>query len=716
MVANWVQRRSSDKDIERRTRQLKEIMRLGSELRADVELDRILTQVVEGITGTLGFRAAALNLIRPDQTMEVAATAGLNEAERQILVQSPPPLPRLLAVMRPEFCISHSYFISHEYKHLLEGIETVSIYTPLSPSAQRAPDAWHPDDMLLVPLISPREDRLLGIISLDQPEDGKVPTLDTIELVEMFAGQAALAIETSHLFQERELERKALEAQLFDLLYQLEQVRQGNLGIHIQLSGTTLTPMTNSLNSVFQSLRGLLGDARQASEVVSVSASESRDAAAQLTTSAQQQAQQIIAVSGAVGEMAKSVSSIADVAHDASQVTQEGIRIAKDGREAAERAAEGMSAVREMALQSVKKMKRLGESSQEIGEIVQLVSDFASQTTLLALNAAIEAARAGENGRGFAIVAQEIRNLATSSAEATKHIQTRIKNIQTETNSVVVTIEHSTQQVVLQSELAAQAGAALQAVDQVTERIADAVKEINETATQQAAAAATISQSMKTIADITAQTQGSMAQTQATMDRLVEVAHSLLRSISAFDLGTNNHGPVLLPAADFTPDLAAADLATQPMPAVASSTGALDPRQTKRLPAITRGGETGALPPSNAPYHPATWFGDYQPITPMQPAQPMPQTPTPSWPPATPQNVPGTMSQGMNSGPLTMPAPPAPPAMPVTSGPLTAPPNRFVGSGPLGLPADRNSSQAQQQNGSFTTNEPQLLREQDRWQ
>ncbi len=156
MVANWVQRRSSDKDIERRTRQLKEIMRLGSELRADVELDRILTQVVEGITGTLGFRAAALNLIRPDQTMEVAATAGLNEAERQILVQSPPPLPRLLAVMRPEFCISHSYFISHEYKHLLEGIETVSIYTPLSPSAQRAPDAWHPDDMLLVPLISPR--------------------------------------------------------------------------------------------------------------------------------------------------------------------------------------------------------------------------------------------------------------------------------------------------------------------------------------------------------------------------------------------------------------------------------------------------------------------------------------------------------------------------------------------------------------------------------
>ena len=130
MVVNWVQRRGSDRDIERRTRQLKEIVRLGNELRAEIELDRILAQVVEGITSTLGFRAAVLNLIRPDQTIEVAATSGLSEAERQVLTQAPPPLARLLAVMRPEFCVSHSYFISHENKHLLDGVEAVSLYTP----------------------------------------------------------------------------------------------------------------------------------------------------------------------------------------------------------------------------------------------------------------------------------------------------------------------------------------------------------------------------------------------------------------------------------------------------------------------------------------------------------------------------------------------------------------------------------------------------------
>jgi methyl-accepting chemotaxis protein len=609
MVANWAQRRGSDRDIERRTRQLKEIVRLGNELRAEVELDRILTQVVDGITSTLGFRAAALNLIQPDQAVEVAATSGLTETERQILVQSPPPLARLLSVMRPEFCVSHSYFISHEYKHVLDGIEFVSVYAPQPHGSPKKADAWNPDDTLFIPLISPHEDRLLGIISLDQPEDGKVPSLETIEIIEMFASQAALAIETSYVLQEREHERKALEGQLFELLYQLEQVRQGDLSVHIQLSGETLTPMTNSLNVVFQALSGLLTDARRASEVVSASAGESRDAAARMTTSAQHQAQQIIAVSGAVGDMARSVQSIAGIANNATQVTQEGIRIAKEGREAAERAAEGMSAVREMALQSVKKMKRLGESSQEIGEIVQMVSDFASQTTLLALNAAIEAARAGENGRGFAVVAQEIRNLATSSAEATKHIQARIKNIQTETNSVVITIEHSTQQVVLQSELASQAGAALQAVDVVTERIANAVKEINETATQQAEAAATISKSMSAIATITSETHDSMVETQGAMDRLVELAHSLLRSIGAFKLGmakSASQGLALLPpAAEFS-----TDVVTQPMASVRNPSGrGRDSRQTRQLPAaatVAKSGTTHSLPLSTAPLHPGT--------------------------------------------------------------------------------------------------------------
>src|SRR5262249_49413292 len=150
------------------------------------------------------------------------------------------------------------------------------------------------------------------------------------------------------------------------------------------------------LNAMLQTLGGLLTDVRSAGVVVSASAAEMREAATQLADSAQHQAQQILDVSSAVEGMAGSISDIAKTAGETSGTAQEASELSNVGREAAERAAEGMSAVREMALQSVKKIKRLGESAQDIGEIVQLVSDFASQTNMLALNAAIEAARAGE--------------------------------------------------------------------------------------------------------------------------------------------------------------------------------------------------------------------------------------------------------------------------------------------------------------------------------
>lgn len=673
-------------------------MRLGATMRAEMGLENILRQVVEAVSSTLGFGVAVLNLVQDkNEFVEVVASVGLTDAEHQRLLKTPPPLSRLLAVMRPEFCISHSYFISHHYKHLLEGVEGVTVFSPVVPTSQRAPDTWHPEDVLLVPLVSPREERLLGILSLDQPDDSKVPALETIEIVELFAGQAAIAIETSRLFQERELERQALEAQLFELLYHLEQVRQGNLDVRVQLSGNTLRPMADSLNSVLQTLSGLLADVRTAGEVVSGSASEVRASATQLSANAQYQAQQIYDVSSAVESMAMSVRTIAGIAQDVKSVVQEAIEISQVGREAAERAAEGMSAVREMAIQSVKKMKRLGESSQEIGEIVQLVSDFASQTNLLALNASIEAARAGEEGRGFAVVAKEIRNLANSSAEAAKQIHARIKGIQNETNGVVVTIEHSTQQVVLQSEMATQAGAALQAVDGATQRIHRSVAEMNETATQQADAAAMVSHSMSSIAQITAETGDSMEHMRGSMDRLVELADSLLRSIGAFRLGdgTRGAGLPLLPAAFST-----VEQETMPMPALGAygqpdqSNGFTMPQMQGIQPSyvnpvVVKGHATSALPRSNAPVHPlppdlrtASRSTGMPNVTsgPLSSNQMNRVQVTPSTSgPLPPMRIGGSQTQGMG-----MPAPASVPLAPRTSGPV--PPSGMGVPSPNSLP------------------------------
>ena len=580
-MKNWGRSTGTDRDLERRTRQIQEIVRLGTSLRADIGLEHTLAQIVEDIHDMLGFQVAVLNLIQPGSDfLHVVAAAGISDADRQRLVDSPPPLQRILAVMRPEFCKSRSYFISHKYQHLLEGVPGVTLYTPLPPGAHRPPDAWHPNDVLFVPLNSPRDGSPLGILSLDQPDDGKIPSLETIQMLELFASQAALAIETSRLFQERELERRAFDYQLMQLLTVLEQVRQRQLDVRIQLSDQSLEPIAQALNAILDALAGLLGEARSASDVVSMNAAEARDSATQSADDTQRQALQLVDASHAIEAAAASVRTIANGAQETSEAARQALDVSRIGIESVERAVEGMGTARDIALQALKKMKRLSERSQEIGEIVQVVSDIAAQTNLLALNASIEAARAGDEGKGFAILAQEIRNLAVSTAEAARQIGTHIKEIQTDTNGAVVTIEHSAEQVVLQSESVQQAGAALHHVDVVIQAIADSVGRMSNKATQQADATALLSYSMADVAQATSRTRDRMEQMRTAMDRLVELAQSLLRTVNGFRV-THAPGRARL-TQPFGSDVRE-EQSTQPMVAVGPMSGRLSPQSSGQL-------------------------------------------------------------------------------------------------------------------------------------
>ncbi|HLY31529.1 MAG TPA: methyl-accepting chemotaxis protein, partial [Ktedonobacterales bacterium] len=546
------------------------------------------------------------------------------------LMRRPPRLESLLSALHPDFCISRSYFISHHHKALLDSIDGgITLATPVPPPSST--DAWHPDDALLVPLISPRDERLLGILSLDQPEDGKIPTLETIEMIELFASLAALAIDTSRLFQEREQERQTLREGLFDLLFQMEQVRQGNLSVRPQLSGNILLdPITESLNATLVTLNNVLAEVRGASEMVNLSAAEMRAAAVELAEGAQQQAEQMLGVSQTIEAMARNVRGIAEMADTSNAEAQGASEISHEGRDAAALAAEGMSRVREMTLQTAKKVKRLGESSQEIGAIVQMVADFTSQTNLLALNAAIEAARAGENGRGFAIVAQEIRNLASSSAEATRQIHARIQSVQNETSQVVAQIEHTTQQVVLQSEYAVAAGSALEAVDASTQSIAAEIDRMRALATEQSVAATQLAQAMASLANSATQTRDTMDQTRASMEYLVELAVALLRKIGMFHLDIDT----VTPAATFLPGDPLNGLLgapTEPLGSPFTPPPAQFPGQSGQRPTPSRPSASQhspvAPPSANAPGalrtpRPVRWQTPTGPLPPQSPQAP----------------------------------------------------------------------------------------------
>jgi twitching motility protein PilJ len=193
-----------------------------------------------------------------------------------------------------------------------------------------------------------------------------------------------------------------------------------------------------------------------------------------------------------------------------------------------------MNEIREQIQDTAKRIKRLGESSQEIGEIVELISDITEQTNVLALNAAIQAASAGEAGRGFTVVAEEVQRLAERSAEATKQIGAIVKTIQTDTQDAVSAMEKSTQGVVEGAKLSDAAGQALTEIGGVSRELAQLIEGIAQTTQAQAKAAGGVAVSMRNILGVTEQATEGTKRTVASVGELAALARELKSSVANF--------------------------------------------------------------------------------------------------------------------------------------------------------------------------------------
>ena len=204
--------------------------------------------------------------------------------------------------------------------------------------------------------------------------------------------------------------------------------------------------------------------------------------------------------------MAASTEEVSGNAERAADVARHSVEVAHKGGDAVRRTIDGMNTIRETIQETSKRIKRLGESSQEIGNIVELINDIAEQTNILALNASIQASMAGEAGRGFAVVADEVQRLAERAANATKQIEVLVRTIQTDTNEAVVSMERSTTDVVGGALLAENAGAALEEIEQVSNQIASLVQNISASSRQQTTAAQNIARNMQVLKEISAQT------------------------------------------------------------------------------------------------------------------------------------------------------------------------------------------------------------------
>jgi methyl-accepting chemotaxis protein len=514
-----------------RTQQIKELIRLGNILRAELGLNEVLQQIVASISTCTGFRMAVINLVEDnnDKTSPVAFAGGSEEGNR-LIRENPLTVEQMHRLMRQEFRVSQSYFISHEYINEFMDIPgAVDI-----PMDSYKPGGWHPEDMLIVPLFSPRQKKLLGVLSLDDPEDGRIPTVESMEMVELFANQAAIAIDSARIFQEREAERVALEEAIVLLRQDLELVQRGDLRVRVQSSHKKLEPVVEAINITIKEISEILGSVQMVTRAVDEHAHGVQRSSGVLVRDTTLQEKQVEQISHVVDEMAGTLKSVTEHAETVSFVARDASDVTTEGRNKVVHAADGMRQVRETTMHSARIMKRLGESGQEINNSVMEITDLTTRMNLLALNAAIEAVRAGEQGQGFAAIAQEIRTLAVHSAEASRKVATCLRAIQSETAAVSQSVEQNIQQVVIQTELVTQTGVALEAISIVTEQMADLVQNICNAAESQSQSSKMVVYAVDEISRMTGEIAEQTGNLNQSLAHLVELTNSLRSRMSFF--------------------------------------------------------------------------------------------------------------------------------------------------------------------------------------
>ncbi|WP_095092797.1 methyl-accepting chemotaxis protein [Pseudomonas sp. Irchel 3A5] len=342
--------------------------------------------------------------------------------------------------------------------------------------------------------------------------------------------------ETNRQLRETAEKSERNQNAIMRLLDEIENLADGDLTVAASVTEDFTGAIADSINYSIDQLRELVATINLTAEQVFGAVKDTQGTATQLAAASEHQALQITAASNAINRMTGSIDLVSANAHESWSVAERSVAIANKGNEVVHNTINGMDNIREQIQDTSKRIKRLGESSQEIGDIVSLIDDIADQTNILALNAAIQASMAGDAGRGFAVVADEVQRLAERSSSATKQIETLVRAIQNDTNEAVISMEQTTTEVVRGARLAQDAGVALEEIEGVSKILAALIQSITNAAQQQSELGLQISQTMTVIQQTTSQTTSGTAATARSMGNLAKMASAMRRSVSGFTL------------------------------------------------------------------------------------------------------------------------------------------------------------------------------------
>ncbi|MDR0997302.1 MAG: methyl-accepting chemotaxis protein [Zoogloeaceae bacterium] len=340
-----------------------------------------------------------------------------------------------------------------------------------------------------------------------------------------------------------ERQRQASEASnrqnqeaILRLMNELGDLADGDLTATATVTEDITGAIADSINYTIDELRMLVERINKAAGQVTDATELSRNTATGLLKAAEVQSEKIGEASTSVLQMADSMNDVSRQADESAEVARTSLAASEKGAQAVGESIAGMNSIREQIQETAKRIKRLGESSQEIGEIVELISDITEQTNVLALNAAIQAASAGEAGRGFTVVAEEVQRLAERSGEATKQISALVKTIQVDTQEAVSAMEESTQNVVEGAKRSDAAGQALSEISDVSRNLASLIEKISEATKEEAGSATSVADKMQEILKITEHTSEGTTRAAAVADELTALAADLKGSVAGFKI------------------------------------------------------------------------------------------------------------------------------------------------------------------------------------
>jgi len=391
---------------------------------------------------------------------------------------------------------------------------------------------------------------LVSLEAFQEQIIGQGKELDTIQLAGVgFGGVAVLLIIIGGILllkDARKREESALENNrrnqraILRLLDEMANLADGDLTVHATVTEEITGAIADSVNFTIDALRTLVTTINTTASQVSNSTEKTQQTAKELAQASNQQAREIASASAAVTDMAESMLTVSHDADNSAKVAQTSMEIAQKGAQVVRNTIGSMEKIRENIQETSKRIKRLGESSQEIGDIVGLITEIADQTNILALNAAIQASTAGDAGRGFAVVADEVQRLAERAGNATKQIEGLVNTIQADTNEAVKSMEMSTAGVVSGASMAEDAGVTLKEIEDVSTELSKLIIGISDSTKQQSKVALSVSDSMNVIQEITLQTSEGTDETSASLSALNELSAELGRSVSGFKLPSSN--------------------------------------------------------------------------------------------------------------------------------------------------------------------------------